>query len=558
MKAKPNFLPDEIIKSILLEQNIVTLPDIQDAEQLAITEERTLVSVLIQKNLIDQHKFGETVAKYYETSFIDFNKHPASADIIEHIPKYIAIDWRVVFVSEDDEGVVIATDQPNCEGLDKALEIVYKKKDIIIAYALPDAIDNILLFYRTPLQESVRYILEHNAEDIPGIIDAVFDEALTKNVSDIHFEPRRSRVVVRFRIDGLLEEVLSLRPSVYMNIVNRIKVESFLRIDDHFAAQDGAMRYDGQEHSADMRISIIPTMHGEKICIRVLSKYVRDLALLDLGMSSEHQLLLQRASQKPFGLILVVGPTGSGKSTTLYSLMSILNRPDVNITTIEDPVEYKINDINQIQVNLATGLTFARGLRSIVRQDPDVILIGEIRDQETAEIAVNAALTGHLVLSTVHANDAATAIPRLLDMGIEPFLLASTLELVVGQRLVRKLVADARKEITEPIADASKRAPYIDAYVKSKNIKYFEADEEANKNGRAYAGRTAVYEMIPITDAIEDLIIKRPSARDILKRAKIDGMISMFEDGLKKAQQGITSLSELLRVVQPVEPDSEK
>lgn len=516
-------------------------------------EEIPLVSALIKRNLISRRVLGQAVAAYYEVAFADLDVHMPTAEQVLRIPKTPGQKYRMIVASETERQIIIATDNPKQKNLKTALRELFPKYQVEIQYALPDTIDLAFLHYRMPLVQSVKYTLKQNRDDAPGVIDAIFDDALIKNVSDIHFEPRQEKVVVRFRIDGLLQEVLQLETRIYRNVVNRIKVESHLRIDDHFAAQDGAMHYEGESRSADMRISIVPTTYGEKIVIRVLSRYVRDLALADLGMSPDHQLLLRRAADKPFGMIIVVGPTGSGKTTTLYSLIGLLNSPEVNITTIEDPVEYKIPGVNQIQVNLATGLTFARGLRSIVRQDPDVILVGEIRDRETAEIAVNAALTGHLVLTTFHANDAATAIPRLLDMGIEPFLLASTLELVIGQRLVRRLVEGASVKKKSSKKELEKQYDGISPYISGRELSYWEPRPGEDQAGRAYSGRTAVYEMIPVTDAMEELIITSPSAREVLAEAQRGGVMTMFEDGLTKVHTGETSLSELMRVVQPVE-----
>jgi len=327
-------------------------------------------------------------------------------------------------------------------------------------------------------------------------------------------------------------------------------VQAQLRIDQHMAAQDGAIRIRNEKFTVDMRISIVPTINGEKIVIRLLSQYVGGFGLDDLGLSEKDQEIIREAGDKPFGMILVTGPTGSGKSTTLYALLKNINSPEVNITTIEDPVEYRVAGVNQIQVNPQTDLTFARGLRSVVRQDPDIILVGEIRDEETAEIAINAALTGHLLLSTFHSNDAASAIPRLLDMGLEPFLLASTLEIVIAQRLVRKLCNHCRYSETVNVKDLGK---------KIKNPKkYFDKDKVSLYRGKGcpacgntgYSGRLAVFEFIKISDAMQELIVKNPSSNQIWELARAEGAHSMFEDGMEKVKNGITTLDELLRVAE--------
>jgi type II secretory ATPase GspE/PulE/Tfp pilus assembly ATPase PilB-like protein len=301
-----------------------------------------------------------------------------------------------------------------------------------------------------------------------------------------------------------------------------------------------------------MRISILPTLNGEKVVIRLLSQYVRSFSFNDLGLSQHDQELLMKAINKPFGMILVTGPTGSGKTTSLYALLKLLNSPDVNITTIEDPVEYKMPGINQIQVNSQTNLTFAKGLRSIVRQDPDIILVGEIRDQETAETAVNAALTGHLLLSTFHANDAATAVPRLLDMDIEPFLLSSTLEVLIAQRLVRKICDQCRFSTSLSKEEVKKTIPAdVQKYFTGKHIVLYQGKGCASCGNTGFRGRTAIYEFIEVTPEIQELILQNPSTAQIWKIARKQGSVTLFEDGIEKVKNGITTLEELLRMAEP-------
>jgi type II secretory ATPase GspE/PulE/Tfp pilus assembly ATPase PilB-like protein len=355
-------------------------------------------------------------------------------------------------------------------------------------------------------------------------------------------------VVIRFRIDGALQEVARLPKERYENLLNRIKVQSRLRMDEHFATQDGSLRYDHNTESVDLRTSIAPTIEGEKIVLRVLGSYVSNLALTSLGLSDRNMETLDQVTRKPFGMILVTGPTGSGKTTTLYALVKSMNETDVNITTIEDPVEYKLLGINQIQVNLQTDLTFAKGLRSIVRQDPDIILVGEIRDNETAEIAVNAALTGHLLLSTFHANDAATAIPRLLDMGIEPFLLASTLNVILAQRLVRKICKNCKHSMAVlprnlPIKQAEK-------YFGTQEVNLYEGGKCVACNQTGYKDRVAITELIVVTPQMQALILTNPSSQQVWALARQQGTRSLFEDGLDKVKEGVTSLDELLRVAE--------
>jgi len=387
----------------------------------------------------------------------------------------------------------------------------------------------------------------------PEIIDQLISDALEHRASDVHIEPQPKIVEVRFRIDGVLYEVGKIPKQNYENILNRIKVQAHLRVDEHFSAQDGSLRHELAGNTIDIRVSIIPTIEGEKIVLRMLAIYVPNLSLSDLGILENDQQKLLKASKKPFGMVLAVGPTGSGKTTTLYALLKTFNIAEINLTTIEDPVEYKIAGANQIQVNLQTNLTFAKGLRSIVRQDPDIILVGEIRDNETAEIAVNAALTGHLLFSTFHANDAAASIPRLLDMGIEPFLLASTLEAIAAQRLVRKICEKCKYKKTTTAADIDQILPGASRFFSAKSFTSYAGKGCPSCAGKGYQGRTAIYEIVSITPEIEDLILKNPSSQAISQLARKQGFRSLFEDGMEKVTNGITTPQELLRVASPPE-----
>jgi len=399
-------------------------------------------------------------------------------------------------------------------------------------------------------------ILKTGEGVVPQIEQEILEDGLDFKASDIHFEPREKEVNIRFRIDGVLHEVGHISKLVYENVLNRIKVQSHLRVDEHFAAQDGAMRYLRKDGTpVDLRVSIIPINDGEKIAIRLLAEYVKDLSLADLGLSPEHQKLVVQASRKPFGMVLATGPTGSGKTTTLYALLKTFNSSEINITTIEDPVEYRIEGANQIRVNPQTNLTFAKGLRSIIRQDPDVILVGEIRDRETAEIAVNAALTGHLLFSTFHSNDAATGIPRLLDMGIEAFLLASTLEVVLAQRLARKICEKCRYPQTTNQAELAKYIPNIQHYIPNhgQEIIIYKGKGCPVCNFKGYKGRIGIFEMIHMTPELKEVILKNPSSREIWDVAATQGAKSLFVDGLSKVLAGVTSLDELFRVAPPPE-----
>ncbi len=529
------------IKSILLKGNYVSAENLQKAQVWAKTNKSTAKEYLLSQGLITKDILGQAIAESYKIPYADLNTNLPSHEQVLKIPQNLATAYRIVLFAQDDTQMTIATDNPTLASqFQPQLQTLFPKKKIVVAYSIPEDIDACFIHYRKPLETRFSEIVSSQIRVAPEIINAIVADALILKASDIHFEPREQEVVVRFRIDGVLHEAGRLTREVYENILNRIKVQAHLRIDEHFSAQDGAIRFITEKGTVDMRVSIIPTLDGEKVAIRLLAEYVKGFAFGDLGVSEKDQTVFLKAAKRPFGMILITGPTGSGKTTTLYALLKLLNEPSVNITTIEDPVEYKILGVNSIQVNLQTNLTFAKGLRSIVRQDPDIILVGEIRDLETAEISINAALVGHLLFSTIHANDAATAIPRLLDMGIEPFLLASTLELVIAQRLVRKICDQCRVSFT---SDDKQFFPKTTTLYKGKGCK------DCGNTG--YKGRTAIFEFIEIESTMKDLILKHPSSEEIRELSIKNGAHSLFDDGLEKVKKGITTLEELLRVALP-------
>ena len=374
--------------------------------------------------------------------------------------------------------------------------------------------------------------------------------------SDIHIEPYSKKIMIRFRIDGIMHDALKIPKELSDFIVTRIKVLSKMRTDEHRSAQDGKFRYKIEKETIDIRVSVVPVTQGENIVMRLLSAESQQINLSTLGLSDKNLNKVNQAITKPHGMILVTGPTGSGKTTTLYAAMKTLNKREVHIATIEDPVEYDIEGISQIQVNSKTNLTFAKGLRAIVRQDPDVIMVGEIRDKETAGIAVNSAMTGHLVLSTLHTNDAATTLPRLLNMEIEPFLVASTVNLVIAQRLVRKICEKCR--VSYSLSDEEKKIiknePNIYAIVKSKGydnldkLRLYKGEGCKICGGTGYQERIGIFEVLEMSEDIKRLILKSASSNEIAQAARNEGMTTMFEDGIENALNGITTLHEILRV----------
>lgn len=542
---------DARIKTILTQKSHLTEHDIHRAEHFALTHRITLLDYAVSQNLISKDDLGQALAQSFGIGYADLEKYQPTKQQISRIPPEIGQQCRAFVFREDKQRVIVATDRPTDPALVPQLQTVIPGKTVTLAYAMPDDIEPLLVYYRKPLVTRFTQIISQQQRVAPEIIDEIIKDAIAYKVSDIHIEPEESVVVIRFRIDGLLQEAGQLPKQYYDNILNRLKVQAHMRIDEHGSSQDGAIRYVVDEQPVDIRISIVPTLDGEKVALRLLAEYSRNLSFKNLGLNVLDLKIINDQAHRPFGMIITTGPTGSGKTTTLYALLKILNKPDINVTTIEDPVEYKIFGVNQIQVNPRTDLTFSQGLRTIVRQDPDIILVGEIRDTETAKLAVNAALTGHLLLSTFHANDAATAIPRLIDMGVEPFLLASTLNVVIAQRLVRTIHEACRASYHVSLDELKMQLPDAARYFKQPDVTlyYGRGCEACNFTG--FKGRTAIYELLNITPAIKELILHNPSTEQIWQVARREGARSLFEDGLDKVRSGRTTLDELIRVAEP-------
>lgn len=583
-------LADTDLKAILLAQNYLSEQDVAMAEEHAKQHGQSLQNSLFDLSLLTQDLLESAVAEHYKLPYRDFVQHPPSEGVAGLLPEAVSQMFHAVVVEDTGTGVTVATSEPGNPQLEEAVRMNLKQTEAVFpgeaekpaekkgllsfgskpkaerqkyagqvsfVYAPQSSIDAVLVQMRKPLVTRFQAILESKQTAAPEILDEILQDAQELHASDIHFEPQRDKVtVVRFRVDGVLHEAGRIPKEHYDAVINRIKIAANMRTDEHFAAQDGAIRYDGGKKgkSTDVRVSIVPVVDGEKVVMRVLSQYVRSVTLSDLGFCDRDRELLELNAKKPFGLILTTGPTGSGKSTTLYALMKMRNHPDVNISTIEDPVEYKLTGVNHIQVNTKTDLTFATGLRSLVRQDPDIILVGEIRDGETADISVNAALTGHLVFSTLHANDAATAVPRLIEMGVEPFLLASTLELVMAQRLVRRICPQCRYSYNATKAEMVAMHPHLAAYLTEESMLLYKGKGCQNCGGTGYKGRIGIYELLEVTPEMEALIIGRATSSDINVAARKAGMRLLFDDGFDKMKRGVTSIEELLRVAAPPEP----
>ncbi len=543
---------DERLAKILSEGNYVTEADLNNARSYCATHHITLFNYFLNQNIIAYDLLGPALAKYYGVEYADLDIYQPSKEHISLIPADLGQAYRVVVYQKQGDVVTLATDDPNKAGLEEALSKVFTPPiKLKIYYALPDELNEALIHYRKPLVTRFNQIIQEQNRVAPEIIDEIIKDAAAYKVSDIHFEPQESIVVIRFRIDGVLHEAGQLPKQYYDNILNRLKVQSHMRIDEHNVSQDGAIRYEVDGKPVNVRISVVPTLDGEKVALRLLAEYSKGLNVKGLGLSRKDKEIFDRQIHRPYGMIMTTGPTGSGKTTTLYSLLKMINNPEINITTIEDPVEYKIVGVNQIQVNNLTGLTFTDGLRSIVRQDPDVILVGEIRDEETAKLAVNAALTGHLLFSTFHANDAASAIPRLLDMGVEPFLLASTLNLVIAQRLVRMIHPLCRMSYQIKIEDLAKTMPHAEQYFAGPVVTLYQGKGCESCNFTGYHGRTAIFELVNMTPAMQELILKNPSTAQIAELSHKQGDHTLFADGIEKVQRGVTTITELQRVAEP-------
>lgn len=504
---------------------------------------------------------AELVADINKWNFVHLKTEGIDEETLKLIPEDIARKQKILAFSKDEQGIKIAMTNP---GAVNYIHLLQKKlgKRIIPFYALEEDINSHLSGYRTNIQEEFEEIIKSHASEAVAsgenesstvkIVNMLLERAYENGASDIHIEPNENDTLVRFRIDGMMTDIIRIPKNAHNLLISRIKVMSHLRIDEHQQPQDGKLRYQNDRMKMDVRVSILPTTTGENSVMRLLSEKSSQKTLEDLGFSDHNFELISRSIAKPWGMILATGPTGSGKTTTLYAILKVLNKRTVNIATIEDPVEYSIDGITQIQVNHKADLTFATGLRSLVRQDPDIIMIGEIRDSETSQIAVNSAMTGHLVLSTLHTNDAPTALPRLLDMGIEPFLVASTVNIIVAQRLVRRICTKCIQSYEMTKDELAKKLPpdILEKLMYDREqIIMFKGVGCKSCNKSGYSGRSGVYEILEVDDDIRELIIKNAATDQIRNKAVENGMTTMFDDARESVLQGITTLEEMIRVV---------
>ncbi|MBW6441170.1 GspE/PulE family protein [Patescibacteria group bacterium] len=562
-------IPKEELKQIILDSEIVSLADYELSEKEAQRSNATIEDILIGNNLISEKYLVDILAKYLDIPAIDLSNEKISFKDIELLSESDAKKKNIIVFGREKQFLKVAMTDP----LDlQAIEYVKTKtgRPLAIFMTSQDNIKKAWKRYKRDIGKEFHEIIKRNveqtrgkkgdlamiAQDLPiiSIFDTILDYAIAHGSSDIHIEVFEKKVIVRFRVDGILHDIIELPLSVQLALIARIKILSNLQIDEHQKPQDGRFKFRTEDQAVSIRVSIMPTFHGEKAVMRILTGSSRPLSLSELGLSDHNLHRVEKNIKKTQGLILITGPTGSGKTTTLYSMLHLLNKPEVNICTIEDPIEYDISRINQTQVNSKSGITFAQGLKSFLRQNPNIIMVGEIRDKETLEMAIHASLTGHLVLSTLHTNNAALAIPRLINMGAEPFLIASTLNLIIAQRLVRKNCSKCLssqkldKDIIRTIKEQIKLNPFSKFTANIFDTAYTASGCKSCSNS-GYHGQIGIYETLEITSSMKNLIIKKASGNEIKKLACEEGMTPMFEDGLEKIQTGQSTITEVFRSI---------
>ncbi len=584
MKVDPQRL-----KKFLLDAGLVSDKQFEKALSESKGSGREAGDILVSSGLLPEDELIKIKAHLLGIPFINLEKEIIPPEILKIIPEPIARVHNIIAFSKKGNKLEVAMLDPEDLRTIEFIEKTDPSLKILSRLTTTTSIKNALAQYQKTLEiefgdiikeetKNVKHIKEEDffevlggkeklqkaAEEMPiiKVVDTLLKHAILQRASDVHIEPLEKEVIVRYRVDGILHVVMILPASVAQGIVARIKVLSNLKLDEHRLPQDGRFKIETEDFKYSVRVSVLPVYNGEKIVMRLLAEDVKASTLDGLGLGGGALEYVRDNLQRPSGMILVVGPTGCGKTTSLYTMMETLNTPDVNISTVEDPIEYRMPRINQTQVNPKIGLTFAAGLRVLVRQDPDIIMVGEIRDDETAGLAINAALTGHLVLSTLHTTDAAGTIPRLIDMKAEPFLISSTLNLIIAQRLVRKIYEE-KEPYKLKQADLKNLAKYCDldrileilkheglakAKDKMDDVDFFRA-KPSKDCPDGYKGRIGIFEVLPVTEKIKTLIVKKSATNEIAQQAVADGMRTMIEDGFIKAAQGITSIEEVLRVI---------
>ena len=572
---------DKVVK-LLVDEGLASFDAVKQAQDAAAKANQPIIAYLTSKGIITNEMVAHATANVIGVPYVDLKNVQMDREILLNLPQDVATRSMVVPVGESKGQLIVAMiDVTNVQATDYLATLT--GRPIRAVMASEEGIKHVLSQYvgdfssvkqavkstneEAQMQQSTAKTITQDSP-ISKALTSILDFAVKSKASDIHIEPLENSLVIRCRIDGVLRQVMELPKSIEPALVSRIKILSDLKIDEHRVPQDGQFEVRVGDKDVDLRIAIAPVIWGEQVVIRLLDKTGTTMDIEQMGMAGRALAMVTEGISKPNGMILTSGPTGSGKSTTLYALIKKIKDEKINIVTLEDPVEYKMDGVNQIQVNVDAGLTFASGLRSILRQDPDVVMVGEIRDSETANLAVQAALTGHLVFSTLHTNSAAGILPRLLEMGIEPFLIASTLNTVIGQRLVRR-VTDKRtaytsseletKEINEVLGEVLPKSQEEVAAVSSnlgypglpvKNDSGYTLVKGVNDKDSpgGYKGRAGLYETITVDEDIQKLIVAHATSAEIMKIAKMKGTITMRQDGMLKALSGITTIEEVNRV----------
>ncbi|MFH1428087.1 MAG: GspE/PulE family protein [Patescibacteria group bacterium] len=572
-------LTQEQIKKILEKAEILPAKEFDKLVKEIANSHKKIEDYLIEKKIITPLSLYECASQYFKIPFINLKGQSIRKDILFNIPEPIAATHSLIAFDSDNNKIKIATTNPdNLE----IFEFIKKKTGLepVIHLTTPESIKDGLKQYHKSLKAEFDYLTKEDktglkgskedlkklAQDLPvvRIVETLLEYAIFQEASDIHIEPEEKDLVVRYRIDGILHDVMTLPKNAQSGIIARIKILSNLKVDEHRLPQDGRFKISSEEYRVSFRVSIIPTFDGEKVVMRLLNEKAQILNLEQLGFQPKSLEIVKRNIKKPHGMILVTGPTGSGKTTTLYTILNILNTPEVNISTVEDPIEYRMPRVNQSQINPKIGYTFAVGLRALLRQDPDIIMVGEIRDEETAEIAVHSAMTGHLVLSTLHTNDTITTLPRLHDMGVPSFLIATTTNVIVAQRLVRKIcpnciqsynldkntIEDLNKQLNVPnlLKTLEKEKAIIHSKDGLESLLFYRGKGCKKCNDTGYKGRIGIYETLEITNEVKDLILQKATESDLKKYVAKKEMISILEDGFIKVKNGITTIEEIMRV----------
>ncbi|MFA6016516.1 MAG: GspE/PulE family protein [Patescibacteria group bacterium] len=567
MNVSPKQLLDQLVKN-----KIITEAEAAQYEVASLQKDVSIFEYLYKYTSVQRIEIVRAQAEIQKISYVDLDKTPIDSQAVGLVSESISRRYEIIPYRFDsiNSTIFIATEDPFDRSI---IDFLEKKTGKKIVFSLADKeqiLKMIDLSFSQGLSPEVRDALKEYSPDlskesnnsnvqlqqapIAKIVSTILEFSVKGRASDIHIEPEEARTKVRYRIDGILQEKLSLPRTIHEALISRIKILSEMKIDERRIPQDGRFTYKSANDEVDLRVSTLPTVFGEKVVMRLLKKTGGIPSLSELGFGGPQLKELEEAIAKPYGIILITGPTGSGKTTTLYSILSRLNKPTVNIVTLEDPVEYQIAGINQVQINTQAGLTFATGLRAFLRQDPNIILVGEVRDKETTQLAIQAALTGHLVFSTLHTNNAATAIPRLIDLGAESFLIASVLTAILAQRISRKICPYCKTTYEAPPEIAANIKTVLGPIFPKKYetspimLSKGKGCEECDKTG--YLGRIAIFEILKVTTAINQHILHQDSAEDIEKTAKKEGFVKMIEDGFLKVLDGVTTIEEVLRVAE--------